>query len=52
MLSADFGLPITSTNAKLLYFLDFYMESVNIEFGAGIFVDIDKEKVSATQATC
>ena len=52
MFSADFALPITSAHAKLLYFLDLTMQDVTIEFGAGIFVDIDKEKVSAYHSSC
>jgi hypothetical protein len=52
ILSADFMLPnITSTDAKLLYFLNFYLEGIQIEFGAGIFVDIDKKKVSTYCST-
>jgi hypothetical protein len=43
-IKADFDLPVASSNAKLLYFLNFYLEAIHIEFGAGIFVDIDKEK--------
>lgn len=31
-------------NATLLYFLDFELKNTNIEFGAGFFVDIDKER--------
>lgn len=42
---ADFDLPISSSYAKLLYFLNFHLQTINIEFGAGIFVDINKEHV-------
>ena len=42
---ADFDLPISSSYAKLLYFLNFHLDSVQIEFGAGVFVDINKEHV-------
>ena len=31
-------------DATLLYFLDFELNNTNIEFGAGFFVDIDKER--------
>jgi hypothetical protein len=39
---ADFTLPVTSINAKLLYFLKLSLQNVGIAFGAGIFVNIDK----------
>ena len=38
----DFQLPVSSTDAKLLYFLNLGLENLNIAFGAGIFVNIDK----------
>lgn len=40
---ADFELPISSTNAKLLYFLNLGLVDLDIALGAGIFVDVDKE---------
>jgi hypothetical protein len=45
-IKADFTLHMEDTNAKLLYFLNFHLQSVLIEFGAGVFVDINKERVS------
>lgn len=42
-ITADFYLNVAEIDAKLLYFLNLYMENAVIEFGAGIFVDIDKE---------
>ena len=40
---ADFELPISSTNATLLYFLNLGLVDLDIAVGAGIFVDADKE---------
>ena len=40
---ADFNLPVQSMDAKLLYFLNLGLDDIDISFGAGIFVDIDKE---------
>jgi hypothetical protein len=40
---ADFTLPIPYVDAKLLYFLNLGFENFDIAFGAGIFLDIDKE---------
>jgi hypothetical protein len=31
-------------STRLLYFLNITLEDLNLEFGAGMFVDIDKEK--------
>lgn len=39
---ADFTLPVTRTDAKLLYFLKLSLDDLDIAFGAGIFVDIGK----------
>lgn len=39
---ADFNLPIDAASAKLLYFLNLGFHDIDIAFGAGIFVDIDK----------
>jgi hypothetical protein len=39
---ADFTLPVTRTDAKLLYFLNLSLTKLDIAFGAGIFVDIGK----------
>ena len=39
---ADFNLPIDSASAKLLYFLKLGFTDIDIAFGAGIFVDVDK----------
>ena len=38
----DFYLPVSSTNAKLLYFLNLGLDDMRIAFGAGIFMNIDK----------
>ena len=35
---------VNTIDAKLLYFLDVDMNEALIEFGAGVFVDIDKER--------
>ena len=39
---ADFNLPVNSADAKLLYFLNLGLQNIDIAFGAGIFVNIDK----------
>ena len=39
---ADFNMPVSSTEAKLLYFLNLGLRDIDIAFGAGIFVNIDK----------
>ena len=39
---ADFNMPVPSTNAKLLYFLNLGITDLNIAFGIGLFVNIDK----------
>ena len=39
---ADFNLPVSSMDAKLLYFLNLGLDDIDIAFGAGIFVNIDK----------
>jgi hypothetical protein len=39
---ADFNMPVPSTNAKLLYFLNLGITDLNIAFGMGLFVNIDK----------
>ena len=41
---ADFDWEIDTIDAKLLYFLDMTLNEVHIAFGAGVFVNIDKEK--------
>lgn len=41
---ADFDLSINEINALLLYFLDMQLDTVDIEFGAGITVNIDKAR--------
>jgi hypothetical protein len=35
-------MPVGSTDAKLLYFLNIGLTDIDIAFGAGIFVNIDK----------
>lgn len=35
-------MPIDAASAKLLYFLNLGFHDIDIAFGAGIFVDIDK----------
>ena len=40
---ADFSLPVSYIDAKLLYFLNLGLENLEVVFGAGIFVDVDKE---------
>lgn len=35
-------MPIDSASAKLLYFLKLGFNEIDIAFGAGIFVDVDK----------
>lgn len=42
-IKADFTTPSIDVDAKLLYFLNLEMENAEIEFGGGVFVDIDKE---------
>lgn len=42
--SSDFDMTVNTIDAKLLYFLDVDMNEALIEFGAGVFVDIDKER--------
>ena len=39
---ADFNLPLSSIDAKLIYFLNLGFTDFNLGFGAGIFVNIDK----------
>ena len=39
---ADFNFPIDSLETKLLYFLNLGFTNVDIAFGAGIFVNVDK----------
>jgi hypothetical protein len=41
-IKADFNLPVDSATAKLLYFLKLSFGDIDIAFGAGIFVDINK----------
>ena len=41
-IKADFLLPVDTTDAKLLYFLKLGLKDIDIAFGAGIFVNIDK----------
>lgn len=40
---ADFDLDVEVVSATLLYFLNITLEDISVEFGAGVFVDIDKE---------
>ena len=41
-IKADFNLPIDSASAVLLYFLKLGFRDIDIAFGAGIFVDVNK----------
>jgi len=45
-IKADFAFddPIESVDAKLLYFLKFELEEIDMQFGAGIFIDINKKE--------
>jgi hypothetical protein len=43
---ADLELDLNSIDATLLYFLNLELKKIRIEFGAGIFIDIDKEKAT------
>ena len=39
---ADLNMHINSTDSKLLYFLNLGLEGIDIAFGTGIFMNIDK----------
>lgn len=41
-LKADFNVPIDYTKAKLLYFLSLGFTDIDVAFGAGIFLNLDK----------
>lgn len=41
---ADFDLPIETIDAKLLYFLNLALNDIQIKLGAGVFVDLDKQR--------
>jgi len=41
-IKADFFTSITELDARLLYFLNVNLDAIDIQFGAGMFVDLDK----------